>query len=357
MYIIKKCLFILFPLILIGSGGFAQDMNSEKTPAAVDSGYIDVDGGKLFYEATGQGDVMVMIHDGLVHRVGWDHQFKYFSSTNRCVRYDRRGFGRSPKAEVQYSDIEDLNRVFETLGIEKAALMGSSAGSRLAIDFTLKYPEKVAMLVLSGPVVSGLPFTNHFYTRGGHRGTDIVAGSEKYLDYWVDDDPYEMWSGSTDAKKWVKEILHANPHNAVPVDNRYYKGPERPAIKFLNEIKVPAIIIVGEDDIPDVHAHAGAIEAGIPNAKRVIVNNAGHLVAMEQPDIFNNLIVTTIAELKFDDILNTKGARAAAAAYREARTRGEKSLSFAENSLNNLGLELSVARRKVDGKKERPQCP
>jgi len=42
----------------------------------------------------------------------------------------------------------------------------------------------------------------------------------------------------------------------------------------LHEIRVPTLILTGDADIPDVHAHAGAIEAGIPNARRVVV--AGH---------------------------------------------------------------------------------
>jgi len=52
----------------------------------------------------------------------------------------------------------------------------------------------------------------------------------------------------------------------------------------LSEIHVPTSIVVGEFDISDVHAHAGAIEAGIPGAERDIIINAGHLVQVEQPD-------------------------------------------------------------------------
>jgi pimeloyl-ACP methyl ester carboxylesterase len=64
----------------------------------------------------------------------------------------------------------------------------------------------------------------------------------------------------------------------------------------LDEIQVPTLIVVGEYDIPDVHAHAGVIEAGIPGSKRVIVNNAAHHVPTEQPEILNELILKFIQE-------------------------------------------------------------
>jgi 3-oxoadipate enol-lactonase len=58
----------------------------------------------------------------------------------------------------------------------------------------------------------------------------------------------------------------------------------------LGEIHVPTLIVVGEHDIPDVHAHAGAIQAAIPSSTREIVPGADHLVHMEQPARFNTLV-------------------------------------------------------------------
>jgi pimeloyl-ACP methyl ester carboxylesterase len=51
---------------------------------------------------------------------------------------------------------------------------------------------------------------------------------------------------------------------------------------------------VGDADIPDVHAHAGVIEAGIPNSRRVVVEDAGHLMYLEKPEEFTRLVITFI---------------------------------------------------------------
>jgi pimeloyl-ACP methyl ester carboxylesterase len=48
--------------------------------------------------------------------------------------------------------------------------------------------------------------------------------------------------------------------------------------------------VVGEQDIPDVHAHSGAIEAAIPTARRVVLPDSGHLPHLERPEVFNRVV-------------------------------------------------------------------
>lgn len=90
---------------------------------------------------------------------------------------------------------------------------------------------------------------------------------------------------STATKNKVRELLTANPHDLHT--DQFAQRPQSSALSRLGEIRVPTLIIVGEHDIPDVHAHAGAIEAGIARSRREVVSNAGHLVHMEQPERFN----------------------------------------------------------------------
>jgi pimeloyl-ACP methyl ester carboxylesterase len=73
--------------------------------------------------------------------------------------------------------------------------------------------------------------------------------------------------------------------------------PIKVAVRSLSEIKVPALILVGEYDIPDVHAHAGVINAGIANSKREIIPRSGHLIPIEQPAIFNEAVMNFLNKL------------------------------------------------------------
>jgi hypothetical protein len=118
---------------------------------------------------------------------------------------------------------------------------------------------------------------------------------------------------------------------------RLLEGPKRPALQNLKEIKVPALIIVGEYDIPDCHAHAGAMETGIAGSKRVIINKSGHIVPLEQPAVFNEIVLAFLHEKRFFEILGQKGVSEAVRAFQEARERNDHSLDFGERKLNQAG--------------------
>ena len=83
----------------------------------------------------------------------------------------------------------------------------------------------------------------------------------------------------------------ANPQDMTHSD---YARPTQPALHRLKEIRVPTLILVGDADIPDVHAHAGAIEAGIAGSKRVVITDAGHLMYLEKPEEFSRAVITFI---------------------------------------------------------------
>ena len=288
----RKSLFT-FCLLVSALTNLLSQNSEEFNSASADTGYVFVDGGKLFYELAGSGKNIVLLHDGMVNREIWDEQFPVLAKTYRVVRYDRRGYGKSSDPEVKYSHIADLNQLFIQLKIDKAILIGMSSGGRLAIDFTLTYPEKVAGLVLVGAVVSGFGYTAHMDTRGGHFDRQKITDPVKVNEYFVKDDPYEIYSENTAAKEKVMKLLpNFARQNMVPT-----QPAGKVAVKSLSEIKVPALILVGEYDIPDVHAHAGAINAGISNSKREIIPRSGHLIPIEQPVLFNEIILNFLNKL------------------------------------------------------------
>ncbi|HVT57939.1 MAG TPA: alpha/beta hydrolase [Thermoanaerobaculia bacterium] len=259
-------------------------------PTGVEAGTLEVAGGKLYYEVAGHGPALVLVHDGLLHSVTWGEQFEAFARGYRVVRYDRRGYGRSPAATAPYSNVEDLLALFSALAIDRAAVVGCSAGGGLAIDFTLAHPERVRALVLVGAVVGGLPYSDHFLTRGGRLpATPQPQELKSAIEYWAVSDPYYVAADHRQIKERVKALFEANPQNFRHPD-RFQQHPPGSPLAQLPAIHAPTLIVVGENDIPDVHAHAGAIQAGIAGAQRIVVRDAGHLVHLEQPQLFNSLV-------------------------------------------------------------------
>lgn len=264
------------------------------SPADPVTGFVEVPGGKLWYEIRGQGSPMVFLHDGLLPSETWDDQIPYFAKTFRTVRYDRRGYGRSEPAKAPFSDVDDLAAVFDTLKIPRAILVGCSYGGSLAVDFALAHPDRVEGLVLVGPVVSGLPYSGHFNRRGLANALPRFreGDTQKVVENWAND-PYLTDAGSTRARERIRELLGKNPGPVA--GNLQPSPPERPAARRLREIRKPALILLGASDIPDVHAHAGALENGIERARRVVIPGAGHLVHMEKPEKWNETVLEFVS--------------------------------------------------------------
>jgi pimeloyl-ACP methyl ester carboxylesterase len=265
-------------------GVLCASLMATVSSAESSTGFVDAPGGgRLWYEVKGEGTPIVFLHDGLISSATWDTQFDDFAKSFRAIRYDRRGFGRSEKPKGPYSDVDDLQAVFAALKIGRAILVGCSNGSRLAVDYTLAHPDLVEALVLVGPVVSGLPYSEHFLRRGlvNFRPMFREKSREKLIEAWVQD-PYLTAARDAAGRSRLRELLTKNP-GPLTATFPESRPPERPAAGRLAEIHVPTLIVVGASDIPDVHAQAGALEAGIHGARRVVFLDAGHLVQLDQP--------------------------------------------------------------------------
>lgn len=286
---------VLAVCLLACAWAFAQ-----VTGAASDRGtgsFVEVEGSTLYYEECGTGpEAVVLIHDGIAHSAVWDDVWPDFCKHFHSIRYDRRGYGRTPVATAPYTEIEDLAALLRQRKVSHAVLVGSSHGGALSIDFTLRYPGVVQQLVLVGAVVSGFPYSDHFLNRGminsqPFEKNDVPTG----LANWAKD-KYLLAPGHDAARKRLLAVLTANPQDMTHSD---FARPTLPAIGRLHEIRVPTLILVGDADIADVHAHAGAIEAGISESKRVVVPDAGHLMYMEHPVEFSHRVISFIESNRF----------------------------------------------------------
>ncbi len=346
----KKMLLFAFCFILLSGLALTHHKNQEIHPGQgpVKTGYLEVPDGKLYYEVAGEGEWIVLVHDGNLHSVTWDEQFPVFIKNYRVVRYDRRGYGKSTYPDKPYSNIEDLAEVFSQLNIDRAVLMGMSAGGGLVVDFTLEHPDKVTGLVLVGAVVSGYGYSDHMRTRGGRLSPEVFSDPAKLADYMCHKDPYTFYEGNKEARERGYDYLMKSLQNYRMDKYQFLQGPKRPALPNLKEINVPALIIVGEYDIPDCHAQAGAMETGIAGSERVIINKAGHIVPLEQPAVFNDVVSTFLREKKFFEILGRKGVSEAVKAFEEARKRNDHSLYFGEQKLNQTAYGYLQSRKIKD---------
>jgi 3-oxoadipate enol-lactonase len=120
------------------------------------------------------------------------------------------------------------------------------------------------------------------------------APAVEQIAYWSGTDPWFVAPANTAACDRLHALLTANPQNLRP-PMELERLPERPALPRLGEIAVPTLIVAGEQDHPDVHAHCGAIEAAAPGATRVVLPGSGHVPHLEAPEAFDRVVLDFLA--------------------------------------------------------------
>ena len=265
--------------------------------ASEKSGYVNVNGGKLYYEIDGEGETLVLNHAGFVDSGMWDEQWSAFTKRFRVIRYDMRGFGKSDSANGPLCRRDDLYQLLKQLDVKKAHLLGCSMGGEIVVDFTLEHPEMVTSLIAvsatpSGFEMQGEPPPYLMEMMEAAQKGDIQRTSELQIRIWVDG----MYRQSEQVNARVRE--RAAAMNIIPVKNKTWFVETQPlnplnppAVKQLAEIQVPTLLIVGALDHPEILRAADVMQKAIPGAKQVIIPDTAHVPNMEQPTLFNRTVL------------------------------------------------------------------
>ena len=269
--------------VLAGGGFSATHAQNARTDEQA-SGYFDVGGARIYYEARGSGRTIVLLHDGLLASPTWDEIWEPLAKSHQVIRYDRRGYGRSEAPTKPYSPTEDLQKLLAHLRVEHAIIAGSSSGGALVIDFAIAHPEMVDGLFLIGPVLHGLEYSAAFRDRANRNNAPMERGDVKaWATNWAQD-RFVIAGVNESARRKIYDQLVENAEKLKNYDSALEEKLSPPASERLSAIKAPALILVGEADIADVRAHCDAIKAGIHGSKHIVVKGAGHLIQLEKPD-------------------------------------------------------------------------
>lgn len=259
------------------------------------AGFAPVNGTQLYYELAGSGDALVLIHGFSLDRRMWDDQFEPFAQHYQVVRYDVRGFGKSalPSA-AEYRREDDLKALLDYLGIQRAHILGLSMGGFIAIDFALAYPAATRSLVSVDPGLSGHHWTNEWDAsmkpiRALGRAGDVEGARRMWLAHPLFQPAAEQLPVHARLQQMVNEYSgwHWLNHEALRAAN---------AAGQLEQIKAPALSIVGERDLPDFQVIAGELERRA-GARKVVMHGVGHMSPMEDPATFNKIVLDFLAEI------------------------------------------------------------
>jgi 3-oxoadipate enol-lactonase len=264
------------------------------------SGLIQACGAAIYYEVAGEGPTLVLIHEGLADHRMYDDQFLLLARHCRVVRYDLHGFGRSGWPARDYTHHETLHELLGALEIEHATLLGMSLGGGVALDFALSHPEMVDALLLVAAGIGGFPQSQQSRERfapalEAFAAGDFTRGIDLMLHIWVDGprrDPDEVDPAiRTRLRALYTDVLLRTREGGRPPG-----ALEPPAFTRLAEIHAPTLVVVGAGDIPDILEQADLLARTIPNVRKIALPRVAHLLNMEIPDEFNQLILDFLIE-------------------------------------------------------------
>lgn len=250
----------------------------------------EVDGGQIYYETCGSGpQAIVLLHDGVVNSASFDDMWPILCKTFRVVRYDRRGYGKSLPSKATYSPQDDLAAVMAAAKMDHASLIGFSFGGGLAVSYTILHPEQVDRLVISGAAINGFKPSPTFGKTVSRMMLPMVIGNmdaaaaNAAKSGWVmaPDHPAAVAKAMALMKAYPQDLRHQmhDPIKSWPSD-----------LPRMGELNVPTLIMTGDHDIADNQAASGAAQVLIPGARRIVVENAGHLMQIEHPKEVADLI-------------------------------------------------------------------
>ena len=248
----------------------------------------------------GEGEMIVFLHGIGGNKKNWEENVEFFSSKYLSVAWDTRGYGESDDylGSLNFQDVlDDLKKVLKYFNKDKAHIVGLSMGGQIATLFYEKFPESVKSLILCdthfGLSNLSLQEIEKFINL---RKEPLVQGKEP-----IDIAPIvaKTLIGDVNNKiaydKLVKSISILHKNSYLKTIDASMKTEHRHVFETIN---IPTLILVGELDTLTPPSMAKEIKKKIPNSLIKVIPNAGHLINIEQPKLFNNYLLSFLKSLK-----------------------------------------------------------
>lgn len=269
------------------------------------SGFVDVPGGRLYYEADGSGHPLLLIHGNLGDLRMWEDDVPTFAERYRVIRFDRRGFGRSETEQVPFSNRADALAVLRHArpGAGRCHLIGQSMGGTIALDLAIERPEVVDALVLVNAGTSGFraqlpadvtppPFEEMerlWETKSWERLADLET--QVWVDGWGQP-PTRIDPELRDrVHDWILTTYRAENNEGEP------EPLDPPASGRLAEVHAPTLVMIGAADEPGGVINGRRVADLVDGARLVEFPDAAHMLHLEQPKRFIQLTLEFLSEV------------------------------------------------------------
>ena len=245
---------------------------------------------RLAYDHAGSGAPLVFLHGIGGNRTNWTAQLEALADDCHAIAWDARGYGRSDDyaGALAFTDFsDDLLRLLDHLGVARAHLCGLSMGGRIALDFHDRHADRVASLIL----VDTFPGYDSSFTQAG-RERFVRERRQPLLDGRSLADIAPPLARSLVSPKAAPAVVQRLIDSMCMLHQEsYLKAIEAMTMyapmSDVSSIKVPVQIIVGADDKLTPPSVSRTMAAAIADVRLLVLEDAGHLSNLEQPQAFN----------------------------------------------------------------------
>ncbi|HEY6523091.1 MAG TPA: alpha/beta hydrolase [Solirubrobacteraceae bacterium] len=251
--------------------------------------------GRPLYDDAGEGPAVMLVHAGIADRRMWGPYLPWLAGEGwHPVAPDLPGFGEHAPTPDPPAPWDYLREVLDELAIDRAVIIGCSFGGAVALRLAVTAPERVRALVIISSPAPGLepsPLLEAAWTaetEALERG-DLDAATAAVVAAWL----------APDAPMGLRDLVATMQRRAYELDpegtmpeppDPLEAHPER-----LRAIEVPALVAVGERDMPDFLWSAQQLAEALPQATHRVIAGAGHLAPLETPDTVRRLLADFLA--------------------------------------------------------------
>jgi len=256
----------------------------------------------VWYDVHGEGPAVLLLHAGVADSRMWEPQLRSFTSSHTVLRVDLPGVGRSPFESKLVSYRGAVREALDVAGIDRAAVVGVSLGGNTALELALESPERVSALVLVG---AGLPdhdwsetVTSFFAAEEEalERG-DLDAAIEANLRTWLAGPNRSLEEIDPGLREDVAEMQRQAFRLQQGHDDLRADRLDPPASERLADIRVPTLVVMGDEDVEDIKHIAERLAEEIPGATRATIPAAAHLPNLERPEEFDRIVLGFLSGL------------------------------------------------------------
>jgi pimeloyl-ACP methyl ester carboxylesterase len=240
-------------------------------PTATTTGFVEVDGAKIYYATYGKGAPVILLHGGMGNSDHWSHQVPALSDKLRVIVIDSRGQGRSTrtKAAPSYDMMAtDVLAVMDQLELTKAAIVGWSDGGEIALKLGVHHPDRVTKLVVFGAN----------YNAKGSKTRKSRATFNAYVAKCRAD--YKRLSKTPKQFDALVQWL-------LPI----WRNPMGFTQEQLGSIKAPTLVADGDHDEIIELSQLEEMAKLIPNARLEVFKDTSHFALWQDPASFNKVVV------------------------------------------------------------------